>query len=693
MNFDFLFQSSPWLIPVCLLVGGIYAFVLYQKSSSWNRKVNFVLAFLRFLVTSILCFLLLNFLLRQINRSVQKKTVVLAVDNSQSMTIAGQKNLEEIKQKVGQLAERLKEKEYDVSLASLDRDNLQDIDSLRFNLKSSNVSGLLSDIKAANEGKNLVDVLLISDGISNQGSKANSGKYNFAVHTIGVGDTIPKKDISIKSIYANKVAYLGNKFPIQADITAFGFDGKSVNVYLKQAGKILEKQSVTFKQKDDLKTVSFNATATQIGVQHLTIEVDILEGEFSTKNNRQEVYIEVIDGKEKILLLALAPHPDIKALKNIIEKNPNYELDIKILTQTPSPDVLSKNYNLLILHQLPDYFNSYSSIYKPLLDKNTPCLHVLGNQSGTNYLNQINQVLQINSNAGQSDKVTGSFNPNFKLMNFTPEQMEFVKKLPQFSVPFGEFKVLPNTEVLIYQKVGAAQTNKPLLAVSSGANKSAILAGEGLWTWRLEEFQLTDKQEVVDDIILKTLQFISAKDDKRKLRVYPINNEFMLGDKVIFETEIYNAIFEKLFDLPVKLEIRDEKNLLKSYSYTPTSDNSRFEISGLPQGLYRYKATSKVLGKEEQSTGEFVIKDVQLELQNLTADFDVLRSLSQNTGGGFFGANDFDKIYEKIISHQVPDKIDATEDLKEIVNLKWLFFLVLFLLTGEWVLRKYLGGY
>ena len=52
--------------------------------------------------------------------------------------------------------------------------------------------------------------------------------------------------------------------------------------------------------------------------------IDFLSGEFSNRNNRQDVYVEVIDGKEKILLLALAPHPDVKALKSIIEKNENY---------------------------------------------------------------------------------------------------------------------------------------------------------------------------------------------------------------------------------------------------------------------------------------------------------------------------------------------------------------------------------
>lgn len=693
MKFDFLFQSSPWFVPLCLLVGGLYAFALYQKNTNWTKTQNYLMSAFRFLSVSLLCLLLLNFLIRQLTQTTQKKTVVFALDNSQSMLVAGQKTLNDLTAGLLKLKSDLEAEKFNVSFASLDDETNQSLENLKFNKKTSNLSGMLSGVKNAFEGENLTDVVLISDGIANQGLSPASENFSFAVHAIGLGDTIPKKDVAIKSVYANKVAYLGNKFPVQVDVSAFGFSGKSANVYLKQNGKILEKQALVFKQNDDLKTVSFNSTANQIGVQHLVVEVDFLSGEFSNRNNRQDVYVEVIDGKEKILLLALSPHPDVKALKNIIEKNENYELDIKILTENSSPDISSKNYDILILHQLPDYFNSYASLFKPLIDKGTPTMFVLGNQSGTSYLNQLNQVMQISSQAGQSDKVTAAYNANFKTLNFETEKMEIIKKLPQISVPFGEFKLLPNSEVLLYQKVGAVQTQKPLLVVNTGVKKSAIFTGEGLWSWRLEEFQISDKQEVVDDIILKTLQYISVKDDKRKLRVYPVNTEFVLGEKVVFETEIYNAIYEKLYNLPIKLEIRDEKGVARNFTYTTTPDNTKFELSSLPAGVYRYRASTTVLGKAELSTGEFVIKDVQLENQNLTADFDVLRQLSNKTGGKFFKNNQLEEIKKTILNHQIPDKIDATEDLKEMISLRWFFFLILALMTVEWVMRKYLGGY
>ena len=252
---------------------------------------------------------------------------------------------------------------------------------------------------------------------------------------------------------------------------------------------------------------------------------------------------------------------------------------------------------------------------------------------------------------------------------------------------------MPNSEVILYQKIGSLQTQKPLFAINTGPKKSAIFAGEGIWTWRLEEFDLTEKQELIDDIFLKVVQFLSAKDDKRKLRVYPISNEFLLSDKVVFETEIYNGIYEKMYNIPVALELKDEKGRARKYNYTPSADNSKFEISALPAGVYQYKANASVLGKNEQSTGEFIVKDLQVELSNTTADFDLLRQLSAQTGGKFLPASQLAQLEKQILAHKAPEKIESNEDLKEFINLKWVFFLIIALFTTEWVLRKYMGGY
>ncbi|GAB3885530.1 VWA domain-containing protein [Spirosoma agri] len=685
-----MYQPLPRLAGSGTAVGG------------FDKRTTYGLAALRFIVVSFLCFLLLNPLIRSVRTITEKPKVVLAVDNSESVAAAGRPALNRALTSLQTLRQQLTDKGLDVSVRTFgDTVTDADLTQIAFTQRTSNLSGLLSGIRSDYEGRNLTDVVLISDGIFNQGLSPTFGQYPFAVQTVGLGDTIAKKDIQLKGIVANRIAYLGNQFPVQAEIVSNGFQGRSATVVLRQNGRELGRQSVNFSKNDTFNQLTFQTTATQKGVQHYVVEILPQPGEFSTLNNRQDVYLDVIDGKEKVLLLALSPHPDVKALRNILERNQNYELDVRILTGTPAEATppADKTYDLLILHQIPDNGGLGNALVQKYLSTNTPVLFVLGNQSSLGPFNTSNPVMQVVAQPNQSDKVTGSFNGEFKQLNLDPAKLELLSKLPPMSVPYGEFRLQPGSEVVLWQQVGSVRTTKPLLALNVNAGsvgrprKAAVLAGEGLWLWRLEEYALTDKQEVVDELIQKVIQLISVKEDRRKLRVYPIRNEFVAGEKVIFETELYNDIYERLYDKPVRLEITDEKGITRSYNYTPTEANSRFEISRLPQGAYRFRASVSVNNRAEQSAGQFVVRDLQLEALNTTADHGLLRQLAKQTGGQFYGPTRVDALVKNLTARSHPARLSSTEEMNEIINWRWLFFVVLTLAAIEWGVRKFNGGY
>ena len=695
MKSELIFQSTPWFIALCLLAGGIYAFVLYQNKKTFSTLQNRILAIIRGILVSLLAFLLLNPLLRNNKTSIEKPTVVLAIDNSSSMTQSGKEKLNALKQNLQKLKESIESKGARVEIQNLteNTDN-QDINAIKFTENKSNLSEMLANVKNSYEGRNLTDVILVSDGIANEGISPTYGKYNFNIHTVGLGDTTQKKDVRLNAIYANRIAYLSNKFPVQAEISSFGFQGKSTTVVLKQAGKVLDKQLLNFDKADDLKQITFYATAEQKGMQRFTVEIIPLGGEHSIKNNIKDVYIDVVDGKEKVLLVALAPHPDIKALKTIIEKNELYELTVKIIQSDNLSEIGSQPYDVLILHQLPDIYGAGSGVVSRLLAQGKPTLFVLGNQTNITTFNGMQQTLSVAAQGGKADKVTAKFNSSFNLFNLDGDKLSILERLPPILSPFGEYKPTAGSEIILYQRVGSLVTPKPLLiANTTTARKSAILAGEGLWQWRLEEFALTDKQEIVDEIIMKTLQLISVKDDKRKLRVYPIAPEFSVDEKVVFENEAYNDIYELIYNQEIKLDITDEKGKARTYSYTTTKDNSRFEITGLTEGVYRYKAATQVLGKSEIVDGQFIVRNTDLENLNSTADFNMLRTLAAQNNGQFFVANQLEKLKVFLLSNKAPDKVTSIEEMNEFINLKWVFFVLLALATIEWGVRKYLGSY
>jgi hypothetical protein len=88
-----------------------------------------------------------------------------------------------------------------------------------------------------------------------------------------------------------------------------------------------------------------------------------------------------------------------------------------------------------------------------------------------------------------------------------------------------------------------------------------------------------------------------------------------------------------------------------------------------------------------------VVRALQLEALNTTADHGLLRQLAQQTGGQFYSANRIDDLVRNLTAAPRPARLTSTEEMNEIINWRWLFFLVLTLATIEWGLRKFYGGY
>ena len=270
MRSELIFQTPYWFIIFCLVAGAAYAYFLYQPVASWGKKLNYLLAFFRGLVVSLICFLLLSPLVRKTETSVDKAKIVFAIDNSESVKNYGQPLLKQI----ADASASLESAGFEVSVQTLDKNGkVSAPDSIRFDQNKTDLSGLLQTVKSNFEGRNLTDVILLSDGIVNQGISPSYNRFPFKVNTIAVGDTVPDLDIRIKDVISNRIAYLGNEFPIRAEIVANGLAGKSTTITLKQNGRVISSQNVVIDGQSYFKSFDFKASSNQKGVQHYTLEL------------------------------------------------------------------------------------------------------------------------------------------------------------------------------------------------------------------------------------------------------------------------------------------------------------------------------------------------------------------------------------------------------------------------------------
>ena len=240
MGANLSFQYPIWFVAFCILLGLGYALVLYYKDQTFREQskwLNWLLGIGRFLAVTLISLLLLSPLLKSLVTETQKPIIVIAQDNSESIKMGMQQgDSTTYATKMNALAASLEE-DYDLKQYSFGSE-IRDGFSFDYKDKVTNVSNLLNEVYDLYSNQNLGAVVIATDGIYNQGSNPiyAGAKLNVPVYTIALGDTTVKRDISIKRVYHNKIAYLGDKFSIQVDISARNCQGELTNLTVSKVG-------------------------------------------------------------------------------------------------------------------------------------------------------------------------------------------------------------------------------------------------------------------------------------------------------------------------------------------------------------------------------------------------------------------------------------------------------------------------
>lgn len=682
-------EYSYWLVPVCIVLAGIISFLLYSKKAPWNQLTNKVLALLRFVLAFGLFFLLLNPLLKQFVKTTEKPKIVISLDNSRSMNhIVDSLEMNNTRLALRTLEDRLLGRGYAVDKMAGDQ-SIDSFDSLRFDKEKTDLTGWIRNVESKYENQNVVGMYVVSDGNFNTGIAPSYASFDVPIFTIGVGDTTQVKDIELLDIQFNKIVYQGNKFPVQLDIMNHGYNSSNTAVSLYRSGKkVISKQC---ELKNGLSQVFFELDADYEGLQKYLVKVDPLPDEQITENNFRSMYFDVIDGKQKIVIVAPAPHPDLKTLRVIIEKNKNYEVE---LVTSNIEKLQNTKFDLAIVHTPNDRLNRTANFITKLKNAQVPIMYIMGASTVVRNFSKAEQSLSLNQNGSQRDNINGAFNNEFNLFSLPSFTNERLEQFIPLSVPYGDVRLNETAQVLLYQKVGSVVTNKPLVYVDeSNGQKVAVWLADGMWQWRQQEFAINDNSQVIDAVIANLVKFMSTKTDKRKFKFYPKKNEYTTQERVVFDTEIYNEVYERVYDVEISVKLTDEAGDNKSYTFVPSSNYSVLEIANLKEGIYKYEAVATLGGKDEKVRGSLIVKELKLEEMVQKANFDVLDNMATNSQGHFFTLSEVPEMMNQIDQMNHTGVLHQEEQNLSIINVYWILLLIILLVSSEWFIRKYNGGY
>ena len=672
------------------MLGAGYAWILYGKLKHLSGSLRIVLTSLRVIAVTLISWMLFAPLFKKVAYTPEKPIIILAHDNSLSVAQIKPAGFDEkaYQKNMSDLVDKLSSK-YDVKTYSFS-------DSVKSGLdfsgtgRLSNGAVLIEQLKDEVLNRNLGAVIIASDGIFNRGGNPlyDLKQLNAPVYTIGMGDTIPKKDVLIADVSYNNLVYLDNEFTLAIEVQGYQAKGETTKLTVSENGVKVKEENVQVSSAQFIKNIPIKLKANKVGIQKYNISLSTLKNEITTKNNTQTIFVEVIDARQKILLVSGSAHPDIATLKQAIELNKHYEVTVALPEDLN--EIKLNSFSLAILYQFPGQSSQNQDFTNQLSGAKMPMWFILGAQSNVNGFNQAQQLVKLNRTNGAMQEIFPLAAPSFTLFEIDPNAIKQLANYDPLQSPFGNLAINGSYSAILNQKIGSVNTQSPLLFfMNDEGRKMGFLLGEGVWKWKLAEAKDAQSLALVNDLISKIIQYLSVKDDKRKFKVSSNKTTFDENEHVILNATLYNDAYEPVNTPDVNVLLKPENGKVFNYTFSKLGAAYRLDAGSLPEGNYSYIANTTLGNQKYAARGSFYVNALITEYQQTTANHQLLYTMAQQNGGKLFMPAQLLSIADELERNEMIKTI-RYEDRKyeELINFKWLFAFIMILLSTEWFLRK-----
>lgn len=690
-----LADKSAWLIPFCLLLGAGYAALLYLREKKYelpkSRKI--IAGILRGTFVSIIAFLLLSPALSIESRITEEPIIIVAQDNSASIRLGSDSAfyLYHYPDRMISLIEELKAR-YDVSELSFSGEVSEGI-SFSFDGKVTDISNLLSHVANRYGHRNVGALVLATDGIHNHGIDPMYAEshFGFPVYVIAMGDTAIRRDLSAVTVVHNRIAYLGNRFPVQIVLNASMSDGLSAALTVERYGRTLHRETLFFSGQDYNREIELFLLADSVGNHEYQIRLTPLTGETNIANNVLNFFVEILETRHRVLFLFNSPHPDISAIRQSLERIGHYETSVHAVREF---DGNVAPYNLVILHGLPSIQNPSVTLFNQLRDQKIPALIIISHSTSTELMDVVRTGLSIEQTRGLTDEALPQLNEGFGLFALSQEVRDMIPTFPPLTVKSGIYKPEGNIQIMLYQRIGQIASPYPLLLFSEKDGvRRGILTGEGIWRWQLSGFQQKNNHAPFDEIISKVVQYIAIREERRRFRVHT-DDSWLENQPVEIIAELYNESYEPVTEPEVIAHITSASGDRHEYTFSRSGSVYRLNAGILQPGEYQYVASTLWGGQKWAASGEFTVMPLHLEQLSTVANHGLLYRIVTRFDGKMLLSAEMDQLPQLLDARQeIKPVVDYSRRYRDLIDLPWLMLALLLLMGLEWALRRSSGAY
>jgi hypothetical protein len=575
-------------------------------------------------------------------------------------------------------------------------------------------------------------ILFFTDGIVTSGwalstAAEEARRRNMPLYFVGLGKQVSQPDLALVEIAGERRAFLGDSVLLYATVKRQDTDIDSVTLeVLDSEGKRIAQEILQFPESSDVAKSPIIIEAKSPGSLNLTLEVTSSLEETNTKNNRQEISIDVENAQIRVLLIQQYASYEYRFVKHLLERtrqkgNPDQPAFlVDTFLQDADRDYVGQDRNALpAIPVSVDGFKPYDAVV--LMDvspdlitnsiQNALTDYVARDAGGLLFVAGPRHMPSAFMNRPLSDLmpvqiqapkgVTGPFywSPTsagtrigpLQLSRQPDQQQELFESLPLGQLLMGGLLPKPTATIL----ATSSETNEIVLATQYiGNGRVAFQATDETYLWQ---------SYLGDDVYFQRywnqmMRFLAAgrlaKQSDGTLKLS--SQSIQVGQTVAVEaTGIVATASSDGVAVRVEQIREDEEQrpLDRQFRLSLVEGESRMysgELSGLSVGTYTVALDREQEQSDPNRTGlRLTVRPRNDELRDLESDEMAMREAAEISGGKFVWLEEADSLFAAI----PPRTSSQLKPLppRSLWNMPWLVVGLVTLLCGEWILRRSIG--
>jgi len=629
----------------------------------------------------------------------------------------------------------------------------------------------LPELKAKGQGTNLAKairaalkdkagnpvaaIVVITDGQNNEGDDPHvaaeaAGEANIPVHFVGVGDTSRPRNLRVVDVWAEDTVWKGDPFSIEATIKADGIDADTIEVIwtkrlaARETGsesegvQTIKTEKVVVADGVPTRPVVLEDLPAEPGTYIYSVKITPEEGEQHEADNSDDVVVNVLDNKARVLLVSGGPTWQYRTLRPLLQRDDTIDvscwlqsMDLTMqqegntpITDLPDTEEKLNEYDVVIMldpdpdprGRPNDFSEEWIRKFERFVDRGGGFLYMAGPKFSSRFLTTaktrpILSLLPVRMKPGAGVNVelslthtrewrieltpAGADHPVTKFVTDTSLNERIWQAMPGLYWTYPVQGPKPGAETLLERDEPGLQIGQgqmPLIVVGKyGPGRTMYMGFDSSWRWR----RVGHDSEFYEKFWIQTVRYlIQGKQlgTKRRGTIGTDQDTYTVGKRVLITARLLDEKYQPLTvdEIPATLQsgptARGDVTLKKVPNKAGYYEAS---VIATNRGLNELVVVlpGDGTGVEIRLTSQFTVELPNREINDTRLNRPLLVSMADRSSGQYF---DIDAAYN-VISH-VPDRRESIVITGKPIALwsTWRLLAVLVALLGlEWAVRKY----